>query len=346
MIRKILKLQNVGLLQDATQAGATELSQVTGIYADNGRGKSTFAALMRACQLGDAGRVNARKTIDSLNPPEVDLLLPTGNHVEFKANAWTGARPEIVVFDSEFVEQNVYSGFEVRADQRQSLLEFALGEQTVQLKQRVDQLTQDIDAQTRRRTQAANRLSGYATPYTVPQFITLQPVPNAQQQIEALQKRIDAAKSSEQLTVRQDPAELQGIQCDLSAVFDLLQSQLADVEETAEAVVKAHLAKHNAPAFEDWLSKGQGFLKGDDCPFCGQQLSGLVLVQAYRSHFNVAYSDLKRDVASLESKVAGQLSDARLEAAIAAAATNAARIEAWKDHIEVVMVQRECLFCG
>jgi hypothetical protein len=36
MIRKILKLQNIGLLQDATQNGAVDLARVTAIYADNG----------------------------------------------------------------------------------------------------------------------------------------------------------------------------------------------------------------------------------------------------------------------------------------------------------------------
>ncbi len=71
MISKILKLQNVGLLQDATQSGAVALEQVTAIYADNGRGKSTLAAVLRACQLGDAGRLNARRTIDATNAPAV-----------------------------------------------------------------------------------------------------------------------------------------------------------------------------------------------------------------------------------------------------------------------------------
>jgi wobble nucleotide-excising tRNase len=45
MISKILKLQNVGLLQDATQGGAVTLGQVTAIYADNGRGKSTLTSV-------------------------------------------------------------------------------------------------------------------------------------------------------------------------------------------------------------------------------------------------------------------------------------------------------------
>lgn len=181
MIRKILKLQNIGLLQDACATGAVDLPKVTAIYADNGRGKTMFAAVMRACQLGDAGRLNARRTIDSANSPELDLLLPTGAHIEFRGNAWTGILPDIVVFDSEFVDQNVYSGCEVRADQRQSLLEFALGNQTVQMKQRVEQLSQDVKAQTGKRSEAEKTLSGYASPCTVREFIVLQPIADAQQ---------------------------------------------------------------------------------------------------------------------------------------------------------------------
>jgi wobble nucleotide-excising tRNase len=45
MIRKILKLKNVGLFQDTTPHGTADLAQVTAIYADNGRGKSTLATV-------------------------------------------------------------------------------------------------------------------------------------------------------------------------------------------------------------------------------------------------------------------------------------------------------------
>ena len=335
MISKILKLQNVGLLQDATQGGAVTLGQVTAIYADNGRGKSTLTAVLRACQLGDAGRLNARKTIDAANAPEVKLLLKNNNHVEFTANAWNNPLADIVIFDAEFVEHNVYSGFEVRAEQRQSLLEFALGNQTVQLKQQIDQLTQDIDVQTRKRTQAERTLTGFAPPYNVVQFIALQPVADAQQQIDALQKRIEAAKNAQQLAARKDPAEIASIPFDVAVVFTVLKTQIQDVEEAAEAVVKAHLAKHNSEDFEDWVSRGQNYLGGADCPFCGQATGGLGLIEAYRSHFNKAYADLKRQVAGLKSQIESGLADYKIESAVSAAATNAARIEAWKDQLNL-----------
>ena len=335
MIKKILKLQNIGLLQDACATGAVDLAKVTAIYADNGRGKTMFAAVMRACQLGDVGRLNARRTIDSANWPELDLLLPTGIHVEFKDNAWTGILPNIVVFDSEFVEQNVYSGLEVRPDQRQSLLEFALGDQTVLLKQRVERLSQDIKEQTGKRGQAERTLSGYAAPYTVADFISLQPIADAEQQIDALQKRIEAAKNAQQLNARQSPTDLKPLKFDIQAVFDVLARQLLDVEETAETVVKAHLAKHGKAGLEDWVSRGQEYLISEECPFCGQGIAGLDLIKAYRSHFNEAYGDLKREVAELEDRVTAALANAKLDAAVSAAETNAARVEAWKDQLEL-----------
>jgi len=335
MIRKILKLQNVGLLQNATQSGAVQLAKVCGIYADNGRGKSTFAAAMRACGLADAAPLNARRTIDSVNPPEITFLLSTGSHVEFKDNAWSGSIPRILVFDSEFVEQNVYSGFEVRADQRQSLLEFALGDQTVQLKQRVDQLTRDIDTETRRCTEAEKELSGQVYPNTLAQFIALQAVPDAQQQIDALQKRIDAAKNAQQLNARQVPSPLNLLKFDVQSVFDVLGTKLQNVEQNAEDVVKAHLAKHAASGLEDWVSRGQTYLTGNECPFCGQSIAGVELIKAYRSHFNKSYADLKQRVASLGDQVAVSFEDGNVEKLRATSETNAARIEAWKDRLDV-----------
>src|SRR4051794_40856735 len=98
MIKKVLTLKNVGLLENACATGAVELGEVTLVYAENGRGKSTFAGVLRSAQLGDAGRLNARRTIDSASPPEVDLLLGTGAHVQLSANRWTRSLPDIAVF--------------------------------------------------------------------------------------------------------------------------------------------------------------------------------------------------------------------------------------------------------
>jgi len=100
-------------------------------------------------------------------------------------------------------------------------------------------------------------------------------------------------------------------------------------------VVKAHLTKNNSEDFEDWISRGQNYLGGADCPFCGQATGGLELIEAYRYRFNKAYVDLKRQVAELKSQIESGLADYKIESAVSAAATNAARIEAWKDQLNL-----------
>ena len=119
MLTKIIRIRNVGLFAEATANGVVELSRVTLIDGENARGKSTLASIIRSYSLGDAQRIMAHKTIDSAGTPEVNFLVRDGHsskNAEFVTGAWTGTRPDIVVFDSEFCDDNVYSGFEVRPD--------------------------------------------------------------------------------------------------------------------------------------------------------------------------------------------------------------------------------------
>lgn len=336
MIQKILRIKNVGLFLDATPQGDVDFSQVVNIYSENGRGKSTLAAILRACGDRDVGRINARKTIDSAGSIDISILVEAGGQTgeaAFNHNAWSGPKPSLIVFDSEFVDQNVYSGFEVRPEQRERLLEFALGDQAVQLKQKVERLTEDIAKQTTRRSQAERTLTGFAVPYSLPDFIALQQIPDAGKQIDALNARIEAARSSGQLNARQDPVPLSTVVFEVNSAFATLGKQLENVEQAAEDIFRAHLAKHGKPGLEDWISRGQGYLNLNECPFCGQSLHDVELIRAYRSYFNVAYSQLKQEISILEGRVARELSDNKIDALAGAAATNAARIQAWRDRL-------------
>lgn len=338
MISRIVMLKNVGLFKDATLNGAIDLGKVTVIYGENGRGKSTLSAIIRACSQRDSGRIQARKTIDSQDAPEVSLLVQNGNQsnvIKFENGNWSGTAPSTVIFDSEFVDQNVYSGFEVTTGQRQSLLEFALGEQAVQLKQKVDELTQGIETQTRLKTQAERTLTGFASPYSVADFINLRPVQDIQQQISAIQKRIAATKNALQLMARKDPTKLPLIQIDIASIFNILHKQLPDMEQSAEEMVRKHLEKHNAGGLEDWISRGQDYAHLEQCPFCGQSLTGVDLIRIYRSYFSQAYINLKQEVESIQSGIDTQLADNTINALNSHAATNAACIEAWKDQLDV-----------
>jgi wobble nucleotide-excising tRNase len=172
--------------------------------------------------------------------------------ITFSNGAWNASVPQMVVFDAEFVEQNVYSGQEVRPEQRQALLEFALGDQAVKLQKQIGDLTKKISEETSRRGEAEKRIAGFSQQLPLAKFIALAPVPDAQQQIDALRKRVDAAKNAAALAVRQVPTVLVAPAFDTDAFFAVLAKKLADVEKDAEAMVRQHFAKHPAPRIEAW----------------------------------------------------------------------------------------------
>lgn len=338
MLKKITKLQSIGLFHNGTPE-PVNFDRVTLLYGENGRGKSTLATVLRACGLGDAAKLQAKKTLDTTTPQEVALLFEFGGKntpITFSNGAWSASVRQIVVFDAEFVEQNVYSGQEVRSEQRQALLEFALGDQAVNLQKQIGDLTKKISEETTKRGDAEKRIAVFSQQLPLAQFIGLAPVSDAQHQINALHKRVDAAKNTSTLTARQTPTLLVPPAFDVDGFFAVLAKKLADVEKEAEVVVRRHFAKHPAPpGVEAWISAGQSFVSDDGCPFCGQRLEGLALIDAYKGYFNQAYANLKKQVEALVQQAASGLADERISALAAQVATNTARIEAWKDQFEI-----------
>jgi wobble nucleotide-excising tRNase len=341
MIKKIIRLQNVGLMRDACADGVVDFGKVTAVYAENGRGKSTLASILRAAQMADSGRLNARQTIDSPDPPQIQILLPDGNKALFDGKSWSGTLPDSVVFDSEFVEKNVYSGFEVRPEQRQALLEFVLGEETVELKQKIEKISAAGRTVVAKRTEAERVLSSVAHPYKVAEFVCLGPDADAVDKVVALRTRLEAATNVQKLAARPVPTALPAFQFDANMVFDLLGREVEDVEDSAEGMVRAHLKLNHSADFEDWLSSGQKYVTSTNCPFCNQPVGGIDLIQAYRSFFNAEYAKLKEEVAEVKSLVEKALDPSHIDVLASGAETNEARIQAWRDRFEISLPQAD-----
>jgi wobble nucleotide-excising tRNase len=345
VLKKITKLQSVGLFQSGTPKPAN-FDRVTLLYAENGRGKSTLASLLRACALGDVVKMQAKKTLDTATSQEAELLFELDGKntpISFTNGQWNARGPQIVVFDAEFVEQNVYSGQEVRPEQRQALLEFVLGEKAIKLKKQISDLTKKISDEMAKRSDAEKRIASYSQQTPLSQFVALPPIADAQQQIDAFSKRIVSATSTATIAVRQAPTTLVAPVFDIEIFFSVLATKLEDVERGAEALVREHFAKHASPpeidslGIESWISTGQHFAKADDCPFCGQKLKGLALIEAYKGYFNDAYIGLKEQVVALAQQAATDLADERISVLIGQVATNTARLEAWKDHLDITI---------
>lgn len=332
MLVRFEQIQGIGLLHNA-QGAAHKCEKLTLVYADNGRGKSTIAAILRSAASGAPAPIDAFKTIDGTLPPKVVLQFENGHKVTFENGAWSEQRPEFLIFDADFIARNVHSGGQVGTDHRKNLLEFALGEPAVAARREVDAATEKARQASEKVRSCTDQLSGHHPGMPLSEFEQLPQVPNADAQIAALQTQISAARNILAIKARPVPQEIAEPSIDIDALFSALASSLDNVHQDAEALVRAHLAKLGAQDAEAWIGQGTTLAKDDTCPYCDQSIVENKLVRAYQAHFNAAYSALKTKIATLLSTFSASTAPNVIEGFENKAKTASAQAAAWAEQV-------------
>jgi wobble nucleotide-excising tRNase len=338
LLKRIENIQGIGLLH-AANGKPHACSKATLVYADNGRGKSTLATVFRSVSTGDSSLITDRKTIDGTLPPKVVLQFENGHKVNFSGNTWSEQRPEVLVFDSDFIERNVYSGSSVSTGHRKNLLEFALGEPAVTARAAVDNTTAEARAAADAVQSLRAQLSGHHTGTPLVQFEKLPKIPDVDQQIEALQRRIVAAQNVATIVAKAVPKVIAEPSFDVTGLFAGLRTSLEDVHADAENIVKQHVHKLGGKTVESWLSQGRQLSNSDNCPYCDQNTSNNNLVRAYQSYFNAAYSALKSRIAALHNTVVAGTTDSIIDMFTQSVTAAKAEAAAWTEQVQTQPIE-------
>lgn len=309
MIEKIVRIRGIGLLHNSLPSGALPMKPLTVIYAENGRGKSTFAVVCHSLATGDGQPIQDKKTIRGTCEPEVHFRINNQSY-EFRNGQWDSSCPNILVFDDRFVEMNVCIGSRIEPSHRENLLEFAIGERGVRLKSEIDETNENIERVNEELRNLEELISQHKGPFTLKEFIQLEPVPDVDARLKEIQQQLQDAENVKAIRQRPVPEYIQLPEFDLSRIEQLLAGSLETVAEEAERKVKEHVARHLDADGEKWLRQGLGYLeKTAICPFCGQNISGLGLVEAYKQYFSKAYDDFKRQIEEALHGVEKQFED-------------------------------------
>jgi len=304
MINSIQLLRNIGLFDSVSAAANIPLARLTLVYAENGRGKTTLAAILRSLATGDPIPIAERRRLAAQNPPHVVLECDGGPPAAmFQNNAWNRTLSNLAVFDDVFIDQNVYSGLAVDAAHRQKLHELILGAQAVALNQQLQQLTRRIeDHNTALREKAAAIPAAERGSLSVDDFCALPARAEIDEAIEATERNLAAAREREPVrtTALFDPLSLPAF--DTVSIDRILGEDLPSLDAAAAAQVQAHLAGLG-PGGETWIGEGMRRIPQPvpgmgrlNCPFCAQDLTGSPVINHYRAYFSAAYEDLKRRV--------------------------------------------------
>ncbi len=303
-IDKFQLLRNVGQF-DNVSAAQLPCGKLTLIYAENGRGKTTLATILRSLSTGDAGLVSERQRLGSQHPPHVIVSRVNAVPHTFQNGGWTASLPSVAVFDDAFVAQNVCSGIEIDTAHRQNLHELILGSQGVQLNTSLLQHIASVEQHNRTLRERTDAIpAAIRGTLTVDAFCALQADPDVDAKIEEAERQLAAAKSADAI---QNQVALQSLllpEFDAEAIKTLLSRDLPTLEAAAVAKVQAHFARLGHGG-ETWVSQGMKRIApasaGEErevCPFCSQDLRGSELIPHYQAYFSEEYEVLKAAIAA------------------------------------------------
>jgi wobble nucleotide-excising tRNase len=87
--------------------------------------------------------------------------------VTFKGGAWSGTLPEVAIFDSTFIHENVHSGDYVDRDHKRQPYQIVVGQQGVQLAKQVAELDAEIKTVTKSISELEARLQAAAPQWPI-----------------------------------------------------------------------------------------------------------------------------------------------------------------------------------
>ncbi|MFT9347601.1 MAG: AAA family ATPase [Gluconobacter japonicus] len=303
MLERFQLLKNIGQFDHAA-AGAQfpSLTRLSLVYGENGRGKTTLAAILKSASTGDTAGVMERQRLASPNQPEVVLTVGGANRT-FQNGAWNVVSPEVVVFDDAFVAANVCSGIAVEAGHRQNLHELILGAQGVSLNATLRRHVARIEDHNKTIRQLENAIPAATRgTLTINNFCALPNEDDIDAKITNAERALAAAQKPQAIQAHAPVIAPNLPAIDVGQINALLGQTLKNVQADAMARVRRHLACLGKEG-EEWIGKGMGYIPAVQqsdgtqlCPFCEQDLAASPILQHYQAYFSEAYDALKTNI--------------------------------------------------
>jgi wobble nucleotide-excising tRNase len=302
MIERIKLLRNVGQFDSVNPGPQAAFSKLALIYAENGRGKTTLANILRSLGTSNSVLINERHRLGAQHTPHI-VINANGQSHTFQNGAWSSPLSEIAVFDDNFVAQNVCSGIEIETGHKQNLHELILGAQGVALNATLKTHVDKVEEHNR-----ALKLKEAAIPaaergtLTVDAFCALPENANIKTEIQTAERNLAAARAADTIKQQAIFLSLELPAFDTAAIEATLQSDLPGLQAEAAASVQHHLAKLGKGA-EAWIGEGMQKIPaasaGEDCeicPFCAQGLQDSSIITHYETYFSEGYATLKKTI--------------------------------------------------
>ena len=334
MLKKIIAIKNVGRFKNSAVTGNPQLAKHTFIVGANGYGKTTLCAVLRSLQTGEAAHVLGRKTLGAADAPSIEILLDPGQ-ARFNGTAWNITKPEVAIFDNVFVAENVHSGEVVDIEQKRNLYRVIIGAGGVKLAAKDTELAADSRNKTSEISTAGKAIQPHVPAgMTLETFLALQNTADIVAQIEAQTRDVEALLQADAIRKRAPLSEfvLPTLPAELET---LLARTIDDIAKDAEELLAGHLAAHGMAADGgNWIAGGLNHAE-ETCPFCGQDIRELPLVEAFRAVFSERYKALAGEITAMRVQISQDMGEAVLARLDTLAEQNNGGFDFWRQYCPI-----------
>jgi len=333
LLKRIKRIENVGTFSKFTTGGAIEFEKLTLIFGYNSCGKSTLSDIFRSMSCNNPELVKSRKTVGTLEDQLQNIVLSLYNDeneltINYNDDNWDlndNCNYNIKVFDTKFIDKNVFTGLSINRDNKENITDFVLGEANVELAKDITSLNGKKRKMNSEKKSIAERiedtLKKYKFEITVEEFVNKK----VQRDISSIDNEIQESKSkmkslnelsnkTEEILKKKSPSktnfkiEVMNI---IDVINNLLEKSFDDLNTEACDKINEHIKNNfkNLNGEEELWIKNGTFNYVDmevlNCPFCGQTLekNSKKLIELYKKYFSEKYQEFAENIGNkLKSK--------------------------------------------
>lgn len=361
MIHKIERLVSIGKFRNYQATGDVSFRKLTLIYGDNGSGKTTLTAILRSLTLNKSELVRRRKsTNDSATQQAVQIVSRSnGNntyHTFHHTNGWGTQYNDIEIFDTHFVNENIYSGFDFNDEHKKRLHQFVVGAQGVTIQQQIEQnkAEKTLSRQTQNgiEQEIVERVGNILNAADFNSFLSISTTEasDIDAKISAAEAALTSANASSTLQTLQSLTPLRPISTniDFANIISDLQATSQTLQDQSLSELYAHqcqdLSDHSISRPENWLYVGYSYVQkkqsslqqGESvsCPFCKQIISDQSdAIRAYASKFDNAFNSLVQRIQAHVENIRHFNLDLKVNELNTTNLTNTSVTGSWRTHL-------------
>lgn len=316
MIERFQKIKNIGTFKDA-HLPSFAFNRITLIYGGNSQGKSTLCDIIKSLCKNVPEYIEKRKTVGATNDTQVEISFGNKKKAVFSSGAWevspnTPETQNIEIFDSEFVEQNVFTNSTIDRKNKEEFTKFILGSESIEIEKKlVDLNSQKLDTENK-----GKEIEKWLLPLTgmpINNLLAIDYKSNIhdedcaclalEQNIKNLKKDLYNIKEIQSLSRPNIIKFSHNVVETYQNINKILSTSYSFSQDDIITRFNEHKNKFNTSSsdMDKWVSKGRQIQKNNLCPYCGNGTDNNVLVESYLTLFCEKFVNFTNKVDELQA---------------------------------------------